>query len=332
MIPPAMSKNAPSKGGSLDPLLVIVATLLLLAVLATLYFAAQGPSKPLVSEPPVRPRPIIQDETRVVVVTKEVAGGAATESAVKAPEAKSGEAKPAEAKPAESKAAEVVTAAPPAVKASADGKIHGRVVLKGTPPPEKPIGAAKSDSFCGKSYPDAAPTTRNYVVGADGGLRYAVVRVLNAPAGSGTPAESPVIDQHGCMYEPYVVGVMAGQKFQVKNSDTFLHNVNSGKPKNNPGFNFSQAAGQVNEKSFDNGEMWVKMICNVHPWMAGYVCVAESAYFAVTNDKGEFTIPDGLPPGKYKLQVDHLKAGTVSVEVEIAAGKGAEVAVELAVK
>ena len=327
-----MSKNAPSKCGSPDPLLVIVATLLLLAVLATLYLAAKGPSKPLVSEPPVRPRPIIQDETRVVVVTKEVAGGAGAETAGKATEPKPAEAKPTEAKPAEPKAAEVVTAAAPAVKASADGKVHGRVILKGTPPPEKAIGAAKSDAFCGKSYTDAAPTTRNYVVGADGGLRYAVVRIINAPAGSGTPGESPAIDQHGCMYEPYVVAVMAGQKFQVKNSDTFLHNVNSGKPKNNSGFNFSQAAGQVNEKSFDNGEMWIKMICNVHPWMAGYVCVAESAYFAVTNDKGEFTLPDGLPAGKYKLQVDHLKAGTASTDIEVGAGKGADVTFELAVK
>ncbi len=332
MIPPAMSKNAPSKSGSPDPLLVIVAALLLLAALSTLYFAGQGPAKSLVSEPPARPRPVIQDETRVIVVTKEVATGAVAEGSVKPADTKAPEAKPTEAKPAEPKAAEAVVAAAPVVKASADGKIHGKVVLKGTPPPEKPIGAAKSDAFCGKSYPDAAPTSRNYVVGADGGLRYAVVRVVNAPAGSGTPGESPLIDQKGCMYEPYVSATMAGQKFKVQNSDTFLHNVNASAAKKNPGFNFSQAAGQVNEKSFDNGEMWVKMICNVHPWMAGYVCVVESAFFAVTNEKGEFSLPDGLPPGKYKLQVDHLKAGTATADIEVAAGKGAEVIFELAVK
>lgn len=333
MIPSAMSTNVQSKSGSPDPLLVIVAALLLLAALSTFYFAAQGPAKPLVAEPPSRLRPVIQDETRVVVVTQTVSkGSVAADSSTHAPVAKPAEGKAPEAKPVEAKPSEAVAVAPPAVKPSADGRVHGRVILKGSPPPEKPISAAKSDAFCGKSYADAAPTTRNYVVGPDGGLRYAIVRIVNAPSGSGTPVEPPVIDQKGCMYEPYISAVMAGQKFQIKNSDSFLHNVNSGKPKNNPGFNFSQAGGQVNEKQFDNAEMWVKLICNVHAWMSSYVCVVDSAYFAVTNEKGEFVLPDGLPPGKYKLQVDHLKAGSASTDIEIAAGKGADVIFELAVK
>lgn len=332
MLPPAMSTKAQTKNGSSDPLLILVAALLLLAALATLYFAGQGPSKALVTEPPARPRPIIQDEPRVVVVTKEVAkpgaggGEAAPVVAAKAAEPAAPDLKAAE------KAPEVATAAAPVVKPSADGKVHGRVVLKGTPPPEKSIAAAKADGNCGKSYPGAAPTTRNYMASADGGLRYAVVRILNAPAGVGTPPPSPVVDQKGCMYEPYVSAVMVGQKFQVKNSDTFLHNVNASAAKNNKGFNISQAQDQVNDRTFDNPEMWLKMICNVHSWMTGYICVVDSPFFAVTDEKGEFTLPDGLPPGKYKLQVDHLKAGTAAADIEVAAGKGAEVTFELAVK
>jgi hypothetical protein len=334
MLPAAMSNVTDRKPGISDPLLIIVAALLLVAAIATLYFAANGPAKQLVKEPPARPRPIIEE--RVVVVTREVSGGgtstgSAPEAHAKADAPKADAPKSPEVKAPE-KAAEVTVAAP-SVKVTSDGKIHGKVVLKGTPPPERPIAGPKSDAACGKSYPDKGPTTRSYVVGAEGGLRYAVVRIVNAPSGSGTPAEAPLIDQVGCMYEPYVVAAMSGQKFKIRNSDSFMHNVNSGAPKNNKGWNFSQVtAGQVNEKSFDNPEMWIKLVCNVHPWMTGYISIVDHAYFAVTDEKGAFSLPDGLAPGKYKLQVEHLKAGTASTEIEVAAGKGAEVTFELGVK
>lgn len=321
-----MSKPSDSKPGVSDPLLILIAALLLLAVGATIFFAGSGPAKEFTQEPPARPRPVVQDEPHVVVVTRAVAG----EAAAPRPEAKAAEPKAAvETKTA---APAAVTVAAPAVKATADGRIHGRVLLRGTPPAEKPIIGAKSDVNCGKSHPDAPPTSRNYVVTAGGGLRYALVRVVTAPTGAGHPGAAPLIDQVGCMYEPYVNAVLAGQPFKVRNSDAFMHNV-AATPKANKGFNFAQASpGQVNEKQFDQPELAVKLACSVHPWMTCYVHVLENPFFAVTDEKGEFALPDGLPAGKYTLEISHLKAGAVAVEIEVGAGKGAEVAVELGVK
>ncbi len=331
-----MSKTPDTKPAASDPLLILVAALLLLGVAATIYFSANGPAKEFTKEPATHLRPIIQDEPRVVVVTKAGAPGAVAGTAAHGAEAKPEE-KAAEAKPAtpEKAAAPVAAvAAAPVVKPTADGKVHGKVVLRGTPPPEKPILAAKSDVNCGKAHPDAAPTTRNYMVGADGGLRNAVIRVVNAPAGVTVPAEKPLIDQTGCMYEPYVSAVLAGQPFTLRNSDGFLHNVmSSPKQKENKQFNISQVSlGQVNDKTFDKPEPAVKLACSVHPWMSGYIYVMENPFFAVTNEKGEFTLPDGLPAGKYTLEVSHMKAGIVTMEIEVGAGKGAEVTAELAVK
>ncbi len=330
-----MSKSPDTKPSASDPLLVLIAALLLLAAVATIYFAATGPSKESAHEPAPRPRPVIQDEPRVVVVNKSVPGGLgapavhAAEGHAKAEE-KATEAKPADTKPAA--AAAVATVAAPSVKATADGKIHGRVVLKGTPPAEKSIGAVKSDKNCGTAHTGAPATTRNYVAAADGGLRYTLVRIVSAPAGAGKAAEPELIDQVGCMYEPYVSAVLAGQSFKVRNSDPFMHNV-AATAKVNKGFNFAQAsAGQVNEKVFDKPELGVKLACNVHPWMASYVHVLENPFFAVTDAKGGFVLPEGLPPGKYKLEANHAKAGTVTADIEIAAGKGAEVTFELGVK
>ncbi len=330
-----MSNPAERKPAYSDPLLIVIAALLLVALLATVYFSGNRPAHEFTHEPAVRPRPILTNETRVVIVTQEAAktGGHGTPAATDHAEAPKAEAKPlvAEAKPAVA-APVAATAAAPVVKATADGKLKGKIVLKGTPPAEKPIAALKSDANCGKANAAAQVTTRNYVVGADGGLANVLVQVKQGLSGTfPAPANKPLIDQQGCMYEPYISAVMAGQKFDIRNSDPFMHNV-AATAKLNKGFNFAQAnAGQVNEKVFDKAEQ-VRLACNVHPWMIAYVNVIEHPFFAVTDAKGEFELPAGLPAGKYTVEVSHLKAGIQTFEVEVAAGKGAEAIVELAVK
>ena len=332
-----MSNTAERKPFYSDPLLILISSLLLVALIATLYFAGSRPAHEFSKEPAVRPRPIITNDTRVVIVSqsgsKPGAGAHGAKIEAGHAEESKAESKPvAEAKPAEPTASAVAAAAPPVVKVTADGKVKGKVVLKGTPLPEKPIAALKSDANCGKANPAAQVTTRNYVVAADGGLVNVLVSVKQGLTGSFTaPANKPLVDQKGCMYEPYISAVMVGQKFEIRNSDPFLHNVNA-TAKLNKGFNFAQAsAGQINEKSFDKAEQ-VRFACNVHPWMIAYVNVLENPFFALTNDKGEFELPAGLPPGKYIVEVSHQKAGAQTFEVEVAAGKGAEVAVEFGVK
>jgi hypothetical protein len=185
------------------------------------------------------------------------------------------------------------------------GDIGGKITLKGTPKPEVPIDLGPS---CGKINPNKL-TTRHFVVGKDGGLANVFVYVKKDGLKAPPTGESPLLDQVGCMYEPYVWGVVAGQKFKVRNSDPELHNVHATPdPKSgNKEFNFGQPLkGQVNEKSFDFPEVLVRMKCDVHPWMFTYVGVLEHPYFAVTDKDGSFKI-SGLPDGKYTLVAYHLK-------------------------
>jgi len=74
----------------------------------------------------------------------------------------------------------------------------------------------------------------------------------------------------------------------------------------------------------------VKLQCNVHPWMFGYIGVVSNPYFAVTDKDGKFTLK-GLPAGKYTLAFKHLKAGEVTQEVEVK-DSGAAVSATLEVK
>lgn len=187
---------------------------------------------------------------------------------------------------------------------SAEGVITGTVQLLGTPPPEIPIELGPS---CGRLNTNRV-TTRHYVVGPNGGLANVFVYIKDAKAA--LPAGvAPILDQVGCMYEPYIMGVVAGQKFKIKNSDPEMHNVQAtpDPESGNSEFNFVQPIkGQVNEKSFLQPEVLVRIKCDVHPWMFAYVGVCAHPYFAVTDKAGNFII-SGLPDGKYTVVAYHLK-------------------------
>ena len=118
-------------------------------------------------------------------------------------------------------------------------------------------------------------------------------------------AETVVIDQEGCVYQPRVSGIQVCQPAEFLNSDKFLHNVHSVSTAN-PAFNFAlSTVGQKRERRFEAEEM-VLLKCDVHPWMRGYVLVRESPYFDVTDETGAFKIAN-LPTGEWKFQVWHEK-------------------------
>jgi hypothetical protein len=162
--------------------------------------------------------------------------------------------------------------------------------------------------------------TRNYVVSADKGLANVWVYVkaglegkkLDLPAGP-----EPVIEQSGCMYEPYMSAMMVGQKFKIRTMDTFLHNVHSLSANPANSFNFAQLSkGQENEKTFGTAELPVTIKCDVHAWMFCYVAVFDHPFFAVTDKDGNFKI-SGLPAGKYTLEAFHRKAGKAPKEITV---------------
>jgi hypothetical protein len=193
--------------------------------------------------------------------------------------------------------------------------VSGRVVLRGTPPPET---VAAVDATCGKLRTTPL-TTRHYVVNSDGGLANTFVYIkTGAPAG-GTSSAAPTLDQVGCEYQPYVIGVRTGQTFMVKNSDTTFHNVNAApkNPGNRPKNVAQPAKGITTPFAFGAPELFVQFKCNVHPWMFAYVGVVDHPWFAVTDQNGNFSLPTGLPPGQYTLAATHLKAGEILQQINV---------------
>ncbi|EEF57102.1 carboxypeptidase regulatory-like domain-containing protein [Pedosphaera parvula] len=204
------------------------------------------------------------------------------------------------------------------LSAASAADVTGTVTLKGTPPPEKENTAVTNDPNCGKLH-SGPVMTQFYVVGANGGLRDAIVKIVNVTGKStGESAAPAVIDQKGCEYVPYILAVQTNQKILIKNSDPVLHNVHptptaSGNKETNKA---QMPAGPDLTFVFPTAEDFLRFKCDVHPWMFGYVTVVDSPYFAVTDKDGNFKISN-LPPGKYKIEASHRKAGKVEQEIEV---------------
>jgi hypothetical protein len=193
--------------------------------------------------------------------------------------------------------------------------IYGKVVLVGAPPAEIEITSLTQDKTCGM-LTHGPVFTRHYVVGEGSGLGNVVVYVKEGLEGKKYSQKTPpiTIDNVGCLFEPYVSATMTGQKILLKNSDPVLHNVHA-TPKYNKEFNFAQPVqNQVNEKSFSEPEVMIRMKCDVHNWMFTYVSVFDHPYFAVTDKNGNYQIPN-LPPGNYVVEACHLKAGKNDVSI-----------------
>jgi plastocyanin len=198
--------------------------------------------------------------------------------------------------------------------------VTGTVSFAGTAPANPTIDMSE-EAACKAKH--TGTITDPQVVVRDGKVANVFVYVksgLPANATYSPPAESVVIDQDGCLYKPRVLGVMAGQNIDIKNSDPVLHNIKA-VPKTNRGFNISQpTAGMTSKRKFDRPEQMVPLQCNVHSWMHASVGVMPHPYFATTGDDGKFEIK-GLPPGTYEIEAWHEKLGPKTMSVTVGDGE-----------
>ena len=221
-----------------------------------------------------------------------------------------------------------------ALQTASAADIIGTVTLKGTPPKEKEITPVMEDANCSKMH-TAAPTTHFYLVGSKGELGDVIVS-LQGISGKSTGASAPpmVLDQKGCEYVPSIFAVQTDQKIIVKNSDPVLHNVHDvpGDGSGNKEKNEAQLPNGADLTfSFSKPENFLKFKCDVHQWMFAWASIFDHPYFAVSGKDGTFKIAN-VPPGKYKIQAAHRKAGVVTQDVEVKVGEPAKVDFTLEVK
>ena len=225
--------------------------------------------------------------------------------------------KPAETAKTEATAPSGGTATPDEANGAT---VTGKVAFAGEKPKLATLDMSANPA-CDRAHKGSPQKSEEVVLNENGTLKYAFVWVK-----SGLPTDKQwavrtdqvSLDQHGCMYQPHVIGLMTGQNLEIKNSDPTNHNIHP-QPQVNPDWNESQSPGQAAmNKSFARQEVMIPVKCNVHPWMRSYIGVVGHPFFAVTGDDGTFTIK-GLPPGTYVIQTWHEKYGPMEQTVTVGA-------------
>ncbi|HLL16508.1 MAG TPA: carboxypeptidase regulatory-like domain-containing protein [Pyrinomonadaceae bacterium] len=215
------------------------------------------------------------------------------------------------------------TAGVPYKSSGNEGSITGAINFTGEAPAPKPI-SMDADAACAQTNPN--PQTEDVVV-KDGKLANVLVYVKDGKTADGksitgftfeVPATEVVLDQKGCRYIPHVLGMMAGQKLKVLNSDPTAHNVHPS-PKSNKEWNQSQPANAAPIiQTFTRAEIVVPVKCNQHPWMKANIGVMKHPLYAVSGENGAFEIK-GIPPGTYTVATWHERYGEKSQSVTIGA-------------
>jgi Carboxypeptidase regulatory-like domain len=202
------------------------------------------------------------------------------------------------------------------------GSITGKIVFRGTVPMRKLI-PTKDVEICGG--PREEPVVQ---VGSDQGVQNAFVSLTQVAKGKPWPAAAkpPQVDNVKCRFEPNVQVVRPG-KLDVVNSDPVLHNTHGYYGKRTT-FNLALPnQGQRIPVELPRAGT-VRIDCDAHGWMEGWIYVVDNPYNAVTAADGKFTITD-VPPGNYTLVTEHPFTGPIQQSVTVTAGKPTDLTIEL---
>ena len=194
-----------------------------------------------------------------------------------------------------------------------NGVVRGVVKYDGVPPKMAVI----ANKPCHDGAPELAEET--VVVGDGGAMTNVLVYVEGAGTGDGAGRDPAVLDQVHCRYVPHVLGVQVGQTLVIRSSDDTMHNVHY-KPDRNAAGNFGMTQAGAEKRVKFAAPEFVRVKCDVHPWMTAHVGVFEHPFFAATGADGKFEIM-GLPPGNYTLATWHELYGRLAQPLTISDDK-----------
>jgi hypothetical protein len=202
------------------------------------------------------------------------------------------------------------------------GTIEGMVTFNGEVPMKQVI-PTKDVEVCGAARED--PLIR---VGPDKAVESAVVYLAEVPKGKDwpPPGKPPEIDNVKCRFEPEVQVIPAGG-LDVVNTDPVLHNTHGYYGKRTA-FNLALPNKDQRIPVELKRPGTVRVDCDAHGWMEGWIYVVDNPYYAVTGADGKFSIGD-VPPGDYKLVIAQPYVGVIEQPVTVKGGESAKVAIEL---
>jgi plastocyanin len=136
---------------------------------------------------------------------------------------------------------------------------------------------------------------------------------IEGPGGGGA-ARSLTMAQESKRFTPRVLIVPRQGTVEFPNNDPVYHNVFSVSGANRFDLGLYRS-GASKSRSFGEPGL-VRVYCNIHPQMVGFLLVVDTAFAAVTDRDGGFRF-DGVPAGSWTLKAWHEEGAETSMPLVV---------------
>ena len=143
------------------------------------------------------------------------------------------------------------------------------------------------------------------------------VGATNAVKTNSVQVTTQRVAQHGAMFVPHVLPVMEGTTVAWPNHDDIFHNVFSVSDAKQFDLGLYKGDPPGKRVTFDKPGR-VDVFCSIHERMHCIVLVLQNPYFASTDERGNYTIPN-VPAGTYKLKAWHERLPADEREITVPA-------------
>ena len=140
-------------------------------------------------------------------------------------------------------------------------------------------------------------------------------------AGQPRVADVVLVNQRGLQFVPRVQAIALGQTVRFTNQDGETHNVHI--VSRDFAFNQSMTPGEPRDFLPEHAGV-MKLACDIHQHMRGFVVVSPTAWAQVCDREGRFRLR-GVPAGRYVLNVWHEMGDPLQAELDVVEGKKIEV-------
>ena len=118
-------------------------------------------------------------------------------------------------------------------------------------------------------------------------------------------------------FEPRILVVPKNATVEFPNVDPIYHNVFSVSVGNRFDLGLYRSGASKSKKFEELG--LVRVYCNIHPQMVGFVMVVDSGFVAITGPDGSFQF-DGVPAGSHVVKAWHEEGSEISQPLDVKAG------------
>jgi hypothetical protein len=195
------------------------------------------------------------------------------------------------------------------------GNLTALFVYDGQPPKPKELLVDKDINVCGRKLLDESLVVNDQNRGIANVVMWLAQPEDKPPAPvhadyeEGSKAEL-TLSAKECRFDPHVLLVRSTQALAIRNEDPIGHTFRAALSLNNS-FDHTAAGGRGIVARFTTGEdAPAQLVCNIHPWMQGWLFVHDSPYMAVSDASGKLTIPK-VPVGKWSFLVWHERKGLI---------------------